>query len=119
MSRGKWSRPNSEALEEDLHSLVQSLMRETMKLAKVPRGSDEHHKQREHVTLLWTRYNGIVAQFRTTTAKEAKRATHDALHAKLCEIARSAEREPLSTAPAIAWKRSIESVIDWLDAWAQ
>jgi hypothetical protein len=118
VSRGKWIEPTGDTLQNDLRAIVQDLMRQSVALGKTPRDSGDHKNRRDRVAQLWTRFDPMLAQFRTATTKESKRGTRDALHAKLCEIIRQNESEPAGTAkPSIAWQRSIESVIRWLDSW--
>jgi len=118
VSRGKWSEPTGDSLESDLKGIVQELMRQSVALGRAPRDAAAYQDHRDRVAQLWMRFDPLLAQMRTVTTKDAKRATRDALHAKLCEIIRAAENEPVGNArPSIAWKNSIESVISWLDSW--
>jgi hypothetical protein len=119
-SRTHWAEKTATGLEDDLSVLVSMLMKESLELGQIGRTSKDYSARRARVAELWRRFGPSVSQLRAKSEREARRATRDALHARLCEIGRNADRRLGQTdKPYIAWKMAIDEVIDWLDSWAK
>lgn len=120
VDRGKWSEPTADDVEKLVHVVVQQLARESLAFGRAKKGSTEHASRREAVEDHWHRFTALLAQLRAAERRESKAATRNALHARLCEIVRSADADPeIARKPYVAWKSSIEAALKWLDGWTK
>jgi hypothetical protein len=119
-TRAHWVDKTANHLEDDLNGLVARLMKESLALGETPRTSPDYAKRRRSVAQLWRLFEPSLSQLRARSERETRRATRDTLHARLCEIQRRADRGAgEGDKPYIAWKRAIDEVIEWLDAWSK
>src|SRR5688572_19292578 len=110
-TRRAWTEPSADDVERELSRLVAEMLRESVKLGRSAPGSKQHAAHKAAVANHWMRFRPTVAQLKAITTREAKRSTRDALHARLCEIQKQADRNPAHVAkPYIAWKQAIDGV---------
>jgi hypothetical protein len=118
VARAQWPEVTADRLEQDLRGLVKDLMRDAVKLGRLTKGSREYRELRDSIARNWARFE--LAQLRSQVTREARRATRSELHHRLCEIARAADADLNANQRShLAWKRAIDGVISWLDAWSK